>query len=304
MNNLVKINEVSSKYNISTRTLRYYEDVGLISSVRKPEYAYRLYDNETIIRLEQILVMRKLNISIKDIQRIFSSDKFDALLTILKEKVNTIEDEVSLLQELKEVVTSFIKQLEKYNLSKDTNLNLLYEEANLTKNIFDEVENNNDLSVEKLLKVTEKLEKMPFIRIVKLPSLRMVRSGNTELEEFSNWFSDIETMYPRDFMWYNPKLECFEWLYALPEGFNNTNGYETFEFPGGLYAVATAFDEGEEIMRINKLIHKWVDNSEEFEVSNSDNDLNERYDMGHIITPQGVYRPQMDLFIPIVTKKQ
>lgn len=34
MNNLVKIREVSSKYNITARALRYYEDMGILNSTR------------------------------------------------------------------------------------------------------------------------------------------------------------------------------------------------------------------------------------------------------------------------------
>jgi hypothetical protein len=41
MNELVKIKEMSGKYGISARTLRYYEDMGLIESVRNDDYAYR-----------------------------------------------------------------------------------------------------------------------------------------------------------------------------------------------------------------------------------------------------------------------
>ena len=62
MNELVKIQEVSSKYDITARTLRYYEDMQLITSTRSEDYAYRLYDEAAIKRLEQILVLRKLNI--------------------------------------------------------------------------------------------------------------------------------------------------------------------------------------------------------------------------------------------------
>ncbi|MCL2512971.1 MAG: MerR family transcriptional regulator, partial [Oscillospiraceae bacterium] len=67
MNKLIKIQEVSNKYDITARTLRYYEDTGLIISTRSEDYAYRLYDEAAIKRLEQILVLRKLNISIRDI---------------------------------------------------------------------------------------------------------------------------------------------------------------------------------------------------------------------------------------------
>lgn len=72
MRELIKISEVSLKYDISTRALRYYEDKGLIDSIRTEDYAYRLYDDIAIKRIEQILVLRKLNISIKDIKNIFS----------------------------------------------------------------------------------------------------------------------------------------------------------------------------------------------------------------------------------------
>ena len=71
MKKMVKIQEAASKYDITARTLRYYEDMGLLSSTRSDDYAYRMYDKNAISRLEQILILRKLNISIKDIQRIF-----------------------------------------------------------------------------------------------------------------------------------------------------------------------------------------------------------------------------------------
>lgn len=86
MENMIKIRDVSAKYEIIARTLRYYEDMGLISSVRSDDYAYRLYDETAIKRLEQILILRKLNISIKDIQRIFSASGSDVVLDVLGKK--------------------------------------------------------------------------------------------------------------------------------------------------------------------------------------------------------------------------
>ena len=40
---------------------------GLINSTRNNDYAYRIYDETVVKRLEQILTLRKLNISVKDI---------------------------------------------------------------------------------------------------------------------------------------------------------------------------------------------------------------------------------------------
>ena len=90
MNDYIKIREVTSQYYISARTLSYYEDMGLIKSVRSSDYAYRLYDKAAIQRLEQILILRKLGISIKDIKRIFRAAGSEIVLEVLGEKVKTL----------------------------------------------------------------------------------------------------------------------------------------------------------------------------------------------------------------------
>ena len=64
---LTTISEISRKMNISTRTLRYYEQIGLIESVKKEDYAYRTYDQTTVMRLQQIVVLRKLRIPLKPV---------------------------------------------------------------------------------------------------------------------------------------------------------------------------------------------------------------------------------------------
>ena len=73
MTDLVKIREVTERYNIPARTLRYYEDMGLIESARVADYAYRLYDQRALKRLEQILILRKLNIRDRKSTRLNSS---------------------------------------------------------------------------------------------------------------------------------------------------------------------------------------------------------------------------------------
>ena len=122
MNELIKIRDVSTKYDISARTLRYYEDMGLIQSARSDDYAYRLYDEAAVRRLEQILILRKLNISIKDIQRIFDTSGSEVVLEVLGKKVDSIDEEVSLLHELKEIVLKFIRQIEQADFGKESDI--------------------------------------------------------------------------------------------------------------------------------------------------------------------------------------
>ena len=87
------------------------------------------------------------------------------------------------------------------------------------------------------------------VRIIELPAVKMARSGSGDLGAFDKWWTSIAAqdkfgLFTRDFMWFNPQLNSLEWLYALPAGVTNTGGYEVFDFPGGMYAVAACRDEG------------------------------------------------------------
>lgn len=313
MEELVKIREVALKYDITARTLRYYEDMGLLESVRSGDYAYRMYDEKALKRLEQILVLRKLNISVKDICRIFRTPSTEVVLEVLGEKVAGIDGEMALLQELKEIVLEFIRLIEASQFPDAGDVRLLFEKAKGVERQLAAASGRETgpetEAVNRMLEVTEKLEKLPDIRVIELPPVLMARSGEADLDAFDHWFSSVDTRHylaPRDFLWFNACTNRFEWLFALTHDMEDTAGFETFLFPGGLYAVATAVD-GDEIPKVNAMIHKWVDQHEHFACSTAANDPHERYDMGHIITPK-VFKDcagyhLMDLFVPIVLRQ-
>lgn len=164
MNELIKIRDVATKYDISARTLRYYEDMGLIKSARSDDYAYRLYDGASIARLEQVLILRKLNISIKDIGRIFNTEGSEVVLEVLGKKVDAIDEEVSLLHELKEIVLDFIKQIEQSDFGKESDVKLLYEKAKEIETQLVNVDyEGNPSNMNRLLEVTERLATTPDI---------------------------------------------------------------------------------------------------------------------------------------------
>ncbi|MCL2406707.1 MAG: MerR family transcriptional regulator [Defluviitaleaceae bacterium] len=129
MNELTKIKDVSARYAITARTLRYYEDIGLLVSVRTPDYAHRMYDGAAIMRLKQILILRKLNISVKDIKRIFAAANTEVVLEVLDKKADDIDEEVALLHELKAIVLEFIAQVKKSDFHNENEVKLLYDKA-------------------------------------------------------------------------------------------------------------------------------------------------------------------------------
>ena len=156
---LIKIKDVSDKYGITARTLRYYEDMGLIESIRSDNYAYRSYSEETIKKLEQILILRRLSISVKDIKRIFDTSGSEIILEVLSKKAEDIDEEVALLHELKEIVLKFIRQIKQADLSKDSDIKLLYEQAKEIENQIISANNNeNAVDLNRLIEVSDKLK--------------------------------------------------------------------------------------------------------------------------------------------------
>jgi len=167
MSSLTKIRDVSTKYNISARTLRYYEDMGLIHSIRSDDYAYRMYDAAAVKRLEQILILRKLNINIKDIQRVFAASSSEVVLEVLENKAADIDEEVALLHELKEIVISFIRQIEKSDFSKGDDVKLLYDKAKEIETQLSNVDYYGKPSpVHRLFEVADKLEEKAASRFL------------------------------------------------------------------------------------------------------------------------------------------
>jgi len=129
MSEFTKIKDVSLMYAITARTLRYYEDIGLLTSTRTEGYAHRMYDEAAITRLKQILILRKLNINVKDIKRIFKASDSEVVLEVLGKKAEDIDDEVALLHELKSIVLEFINQIKQSDFHNETQVKQLYEKA-------------------------------------------------------------------------------------------------------------------------------------------------------------------------------
>lgn len=71
------INKLAKLAGVSTRTLRYYDEIGLLSPVRIRSNGYRIYGQQEIDRLQQILFYRELGMPLDDIRQIVLSKDFD-----------------------------------------------------------------------------------------------------------------------------------------------------------------------------------------------------------------------------------
>ena len=69
---MIAIHEVSKLTGISVRTLRYYEEIDLLKPLDKTEGGHRLYGEEQLKKLQQILFLKSLGFKLKEIQRLLN----------------------------------------------------------------------------------------------------------------------------------------------------------------------------------------------------------------------------------------
>jgi DNA-binding transcriptional MerR regulator len=74
---LYRINEAARIAGISARTLRHYEEIGLLMPKQRSAAAYRLYDDAALLRLQQILIGRELGLSLEQIRHLLDDPGFD-----------------------------------------------------------------------------------------------------------------------------------------------------------------------------------------------------------------------------------
>ncbi|MEA5000161.1 MAG: effector binding domain-containing protein [Candidatus Limiplasma sp.] len=96
------ISQVTQTFGVSTRTLRYYEQIGLLSSARRDDYAYRVYDEEAIVRLQQILFLRSLRIPLKKIAAIFTHASMQQTLDVFCESIHAVDQEIQSLSAIRD----------------------------------------------------------------------------------------------------------------------------------------------------------------------------------------------------------
>lgn len=107
---LMKIGDVTNKYGITHRSLHYWESVGILESSRG-ENDYRYYDDENMQKIKQIVLLRKLRLSIPSIQEIFTSNELSKLITVFTSRMDESKKEKEQLNALGIVLQQLINML-------------------------------------------------------------------------------------------------------------------------------------------------------------------------------------------------
>lgn len=125
------IKEVALLANVSTRTLRYYDQIDLLKPSRVNDAGYRFYTELELDQLQQILTYRKLGLALADIQTILMSPKYDVSIVLKEQERQLLKQRAEIdrsLTMLRHTLKNYqggitMSQEEKFKYLKETEIN-------------------------------------------------------------------------------------------------------------------------------------------------------------------------------------
>jgi DNA-binding transcriptional MerR regulator len=115
------IKKIASLAGVTTRTLRYYDEIGLLKPANTGENGYRYYDRENLLRLQQILFFRELDVPLDEISLIMSQPDFN-LLGALEKQHSALSKQASRLKKLMNTLDNTILIIKGESEMKENNL--------------------------------------------------------------------------------------------------------------------------------------------------------------------------------------
>jgi DNA-binding transcriptional MerR regulator len=110
------INKLATLAGVSVRTLHYYDEIGLLKPSSVGMNGYRYYGDAELLQLQQILLYRELDLSLKEIKLIVTNPDFDVMEALKKHKqalrrrverldrlISTVDHTINHLKGLKEM---------------------------------------------------------------------------------------------------------------------------------------------------------------------------------------------------------
>jgi MerR family transcriptional regulator, thiopeptide resistance regulator len=104
------VKQLSKLAGVTPRTLHHYDDIGLLKPSRIGENGYRYYGEESLLKLQQILFYRELDMPLEEIKRIMGRRDFD-LLGALQSHREALQKKAARLNQLLVTVDNTIQHL-------------------------------------------------------------------------------------------------------------------------------------------------------------------------------------------------
>ena len=127
---MISIKKVTKLTGITVRTMRYYDQIGLLPPADKTEGGHRLYGEEDLKKLQEIQFLKTLGFSLKEIKEILSEGNHDWSVG-LQNQLEYISKEIEKMKEIESTLYGLLNQFtleEKIDLFNIQRLIQLYQQ--------------------------------------------------------------------------------------------------------------------------------------------------------------------------------
>lgn len=104
------VKQLAELADVSKRTLHYYDEIGLLVPASTTAGGYRQYDDDSLLRLQQILFYREIGLELRQIKQLLDAPDFD-LVVALRSHRQTMHSKIARLRTLIETVDATIAHL-------------------------------------------------------------------------------------------------------------------------------------------------------------------------------------------------
>lgn len=102
------VKDMSEITGVSIRTLRYYDEIGLLKPTNLTKSGYRLYDNKALEKLQEIMFFKELEIPLMNIKKIMEDPNYDRE-QVLSDQKSLLEQKRNRLNGIIELITDVMK---------------------------------------------------------------------------------------------------------------------------------------------------------------------------------------------------
>lgn len=106
----IPIHELSKQTGITVRTLRYYDQIGLLVPAAKIHGKQRIYSDEELIKLQQIQFLKKLGFSLREISDMMSDQEWNWSASLMNQ-LDYVQDEQNKLVQMEGAIRSVLHSI-------------------------------------------------------------------------------------------------------------------------------------------------------------------------------------------------
>src|SRR5690625_390161 len=191
-----KVGELATLTGLTIRTLRYYDQINLFSPSQYTDSGHRLYTKSDLTRLQEILALKQIGLSLDDIKAVVTNKKENSATEIIKTQITRVKRDMQIQQNLLSELERTLKTVRSHHTMSVEELTTLLgamkmnQERYFTKQQLDTMKEYYDHVDENSLKEAES-EFNVLIEEIRLEKEKGTNPKNSKVQALAQKWSSI-----------------------------------------------------------------------------------------------------------------